>query len=216
MDQSSKHSNQALALIEANNILLIEIERIYAQDLSKAKISDALLIKIKNLLENLRSALEYCAQDLAMKYGQSVNTRKVSFPYARLDVSREKFVSKKFIENKIPGLSDNCPRAVELILAMQHFSDPRCKWFPAFMDLTNTNKHIELTPHEKFEGVQAQIGGATIIAKGIDFKGRPIESTGWSEFIITGVDWPMTAIEFIRHCQRALSGVVRQFIQIAP
>ena len=214
MSQANKNFSQALALIAVNQNLLKEIEVVYANDLSNQNISDELLIKIKNFLENLRSALEYCAQGLAKSYGENVNNRNVTFPYASLKVSKEKFINKNFIESKIPGLSKNSPKAVELILAMQHFSDPRCKWFPAFMELTNTNKHVELTPHEKFEGVKTQIGGATIIAEGINIKGQPIKTKKWDAFLIKGVEWPMTAIEFIRHCQKALSGVVKQLSQM--
>lgn len=205
----NKHFSQALALTESTDELLSEIERLYVADLEKTEISDRLLIKIKSFLEGLRSALEYCAQGLAEKYGNEADKSKIAFPYARLSVTRDQFTSKKYIENKIPGLATKRPDIENYILSMQHFSDSRCKWFPQFMELTNKNKHIELTPHEKFEGVKVNIGGATIIAKGISGNIHG-DTSKWDAFLINGVDWPMTAIEFIQHCQRATSSVVKQ------
>ncbi len=205
----NKHFLQALALIESTGGLLSDIESLYVADLEKTEASDRLLIKIKSFLEGLRSALDYCAQGLAEKYGDKADKTKVAFPYARLSVTRDEFIGKKYVDNKIPGLAAKRPDIQDFILSMQHFSDSRCRWFPQFMDLTNKNKHIELTPHEKFEGVRVNIGGATIIAKGISGNIQGSISK-WDAFLINGVDWPMTAIEFIRHCQRAIAITVKQ------
>lgn len=205
----NKHFAQSIALIESSNELLVEIELLYARDLNKSEISDRLLIKIKSLLESLRSALEYCAQGLSEKYGTEKDKTRISFPYAKQSVTREQFMKSQYIEKKIPGLIKHRPDIEQFILSMQHFSDPRCQWFPQFMELTNKNKHIELTPHEKFEGIQVISGGLTIIAKSVTGNVTGAVSR-WDEFLIKGVDWPMTAIEFLRHSHRAISGVTRQ------
>jgi len=205
----SKHFSQAISLIESTKEVLVEIEPLYLADLKRSEISDRLLIKIKSLLDSLRSALEYCAQGLEEKYGPEKDKTKISFPYAKLSVTKEQFTKNRYIENRIPGLTNSRPDIENYLLSMQHFSDPRCRWFPQFMELTNKNKHIELTPHDKFEGVKVVSGGLTIIAQGV---GGNIEGaiSKWDEFLIDGVEWPMTAIEFIRHCQRAISDVTRQ------
>ena len=205
----SKHFSQANALVENAEEVLSEVERLYVEDLQRSHISDRLLVKIKTYLESLRSALEYCAQGLSERYGTEKDKSTISFPYAKLSVTQGYFTKNRFIENKIPGLAANRPDIEKYILSMQHFSDPRCRWFPQFMELTNKNKHIELTPHEKFEGVKVVSGSLTIIAQGVrgNIEG---EVSKWDAFLIEGVEWPMTAIEFIRHCHRAISVVTKQ------
>ncbi len=56
-------------------------------------------------------------------------------------------------------------------------------------------------------------GGASIVAKSITGKGSVPDGTAtykWDDFIIKGVEWPMTGIEFLRHYHRALYSVVNQ------
>jgi len=213
-----KHFRQALALIKGSKKQLDDIEAMYRYCLNKKEIDDDLLVVIKNYLENLRSSLEYCAQGLNEKYGVCKDKSKVSFPYAKVMVTKEHFIKRKYIENRIPGITDSRPDIANYIESIQHFSDPRLKWFPAFMSLTNTNKHIELTPHEKFEGVEMKLpSGASIVAKSISGTGtvpRGTTTTQWDEFLIKGVDWPLTGIEFLRHCQGAISGVVQQMAKM--
>jgi len=209
----NKHFRQALALVKGSQRQLDDIEILYKECLNKKGIDDDLLVVIKNFLENLRSSLEYSAQGLNEKYGVCEDKTKISFPYAKITVTKDQFMKRKYIENRIPGISKNRPDISAYIQAMQHFSGERLKWFPTFMSITNTNKHIELTPHEKFEGVEMKIGGSSIIAKSIGGNGVVLEGTTtvhWDAFLIKGVDWPMTGIEFLRHCQGAISAVVTQ------
>jgi hypothetical protein len=214
MNSANKHFSQAILLTEGSGEVLREIEALYSLDLERSEISGKLLIKIKHFLESLRSALEYSAQGLAENHGDKVDKSKVAFPYAKLAVTEAEFKTKKYIANKIPGLTKKRPDIEKFILSMQHFSDPRCKWFPKFMELTNSNKHIELTPYTKFEGVQVQIGRATIIAKSISGVGSNEVQSKWDAFLIDGIEWPMTAIEFLRHCQGAISSAVNQLAKL--
>jgi len=209
----NKHFKQAIALVNVSQKQIEEIELGYDLCLSKMEIDDNLLIVIKNFLENLRSALEYSAQGLSEKYGTCKDKSKISFPYAKKSVPKEQFIAKKYIEKRIPGLSGSRPDIVNFIQSMQHFSDKRAEWFPVFMSLTNTNKHIEFVPHEKFEGVEMSFGGSSIVASGFSGTGtfpKDAKIKSWDAFLIKGVDWPMTGIEFLKHCQAAIYGVVNQ------
>jgi len=42
---------------------------------------------------------------------------------------------------------------------LQHFGSNGHKWLPAFMDLTNENKHQRLTPQERRESKELRISG---------------------------------------------------------
>jgi len=59
------------------------IKKLYEQSLHKRSIEPELLIEIKNLMENLRSALDFTAHGLFNKYGNSTKSGlKIYFPYA--------------------------------------------------------------------------------------------------------------------------------------
>ena len=139
--------NDAKALVAHANIALTDIKAAYEDALSAQSVSTNLLISIKNMCENLRSALdfaathvheEYCTKDLKQK------SAKVSFPYAKVNVNRidyEKTLTKKFV-----GLEANRPDIYALLLSVQHFGSTGFTWLPVFMEINNLNKHQHLTP----------------------------------------------------------------------
>lgn len=111
-----------------------------------------LLISIKNLLENLRSALDFVAQGLFQKYGRSTKSKpKIYFPYALETQTKNDFNARNRIEQCIPGLRYSRPDIALKIESYQHFSNPVNKWLPQFMELNNENKHKHLTPQTKRE-----------------------------------------------------------------
>lgn len=225
---------EAVALVDYTDDQILDIEKLYLASLEKQDLNSILLIKYKNLLENLRSALDYCAHGLCEKYGNGPKP-EVYFPYASLDTTREQFLKR--VEKNIPGLSKNRPDLLAFLERMQHFSRPGAEWFPQFMHLTNKNKHVRLTPRIKMDGVRLNVGGLTIMASGITMgkdarivtdvgtvlggqeivPGMPVKTTGgleakidkWTAFLLEGVSTHLDALEFIKHSQRALSQVVR-------
>ncbi|MDY7019693.1 MAG: hypothetical protein SU899_06445 [Chloroflexota bacterium] len=129
-----------------------EIKSVYEKSLHEKSIKAELLIEIKNLMENLRSALDFTAHGLFNKYGDQTKSKpKIYFPYARENQSKSIFYSSNRLENCIPGLSLSRPDIVAKIESYQHFSDPNNIWLPQFMDLCNENKHQQLTPQERKE-----------------------------------------------------------------
>jgi hypothetical protein len=129
-----------------------KIKTSYQESLESKEIKKELLIEIKNFMENLRSALDYTACGLFQKYG-SKNTKKnkVYFPYAKKEFSFSDFQSGKFIDKNIPGLLNNRPDIVKKIESYQCFSGLENEWLPLFMNLTNENKHQNLTPQTRKE-----------------------------------------------------------------
>ena len=140
----------------ASEILKLQAE--YEQSLTETKVRPAMLVQIKNTMENLRSALDMSACGLFHKYGNSRGvTPKIYFPYATLSQDLAKFRDSNRIQRCIPGLAAARPDIVAKIEAFQHFSSPENRWLPHFMDLNNENKHTRLTPQTRKESKQLQI-----------------------------------------------------------
>jgi hypothetical protein len=156
--------NDAKALLDASEKQLAKITAEYNQSLTKQQIGAPLLVEIKNLMENLRSALDYTAHGLFEKYGNCAVDPKIYFPYAWLTLDLAGFRAKNCVGSKIPGLPQNRPDIVTKIESYQHFSNPKNRWLPIFMDLNNENKHQKLTPQTRTQTKQLTIqsGGSHI------------------------------------------------------
>lgn len=157
--------DDALDLVKHAKNEFDKIKRSYGQSIHKKSIEPKLLIEIKNLMENLRSALDFTAHGLFNKYGNSTKSDiKIYFPYATEEQSGSDFQKQNRIEKCIPGLSSSRPDIVAKIESYQHFSDPNNRWLPQFMDLNNENKHQQLTPQKRTETKQLKLrsGGTSI------------------------------------------------------
>jgi hypothetical protein len=148
--------------------------------LAAKEIKTSFLIEIKNFMENLRSALDYAAHALFDKYGTSTKAKpRIYFPYAHLSRSLAAFRQEGRVEKCIPGLQARRPDIVAKIESFQHFGSYGNQ-LPIFMDLTNENKHQQLTPQveKKFWGIHMQItippGGTAEI---------PIEPKALEQFV---------------------------------
>lgn len=158
------HFDDAKALVEHCEQTFSAVEAEYKASLSTRQVRKALLIKIKNLMENLRSALDFCAHGLFQKYGSTAKTGvKLYFPYAQLNQSAEVFRKKKGTALGIPGLESQ-PQIVAKIESYQHFAALSNRWLPVFMDLNNENKHQHLTPQTSNERKELRLssGGAQV------------------------------------------------------
>jgi len=160
--------NDAKELIKHAENQFDKIKKVYEQSLREKSIKSELLIDIKNLMENLRSALDFTAHGLFIKYGdQAISNPKIYFPYALEKQSKSDFQNQKRVEKCIPGLSVSRPDIVIKIESYQYFSDPTNVWLPQFMNLCNENKHQHLTPQERREIKQLKLtSGTTSISLG--------------------------------------------------
>lgn len=147
-----KQFNDAVELVEHCKLILKKIEDAYDQSLNDKEIKTTLLIEIKNFMENLRSALDYTARGIFIKYGNCSNPApNIYFPYARKTLNKAEFRNIRIVEKAIPGITSSRPDIVTKIESYQHFESPRNNWLPIFMELNNENKHQHLTPQEKKE-----------------------------------------------------------------
>lgn len=211
------YKEDAIDLIKESKNILAEIKTEYEEALHDQEIKPKLLIKIKNFMENLRSALDFTAHHLFDTYGTSTSANlKVYFPYAWSGLDLNGFRTRNIIENKIPGLIANRPDIADDIESYQHFTTEENSWLPKFMDLNNENKHQRLTPQTRKEvkqlniksgdggtsmslgeGTSISIGpgafiqmGDTIIPGGQTFDaGNPPKTIGGAKEVITWVSF---------------------------
>lgn len=158
----------AESLIEHAEEELPKIRLAYAESLSAKAIGPRLLVEIKNFCENLRSSLDFAAHGLFDQHCiQTAKKPKIYFPYATATQNQTEFEKSRRIDACIPGLSAVRPDVVALLLEMQHFGSKGYKWLPAFMELTNENKHQRLVPQVRRESKELRIsGGGASIALG--------------------------------------------------
>lgn len=155
-----RHFEDAKKLVEYSMLKIIDIQNEYESCLKERKIKDSFLIEVKNFIENLRSALDYVAQGLFKKYGESENSNvRIYFPYAWNEIVNEKnFSDRRLVDKNIPGLTKNRPDIVQKIISYQHFENKNANaWLPKFMKLTKDAKHLHLTKQIKKEKKQRDV-----------------------------------------------------------
>jgi hypothetical protein len=182
--------DDAKALVGHCKPTLDRIMAAYEVSLREKTIKSSLMIEIKNLMENLRSALDFTAHGLFDKYGDKTKAGgNIYFPYAWSGLDKAGFASKRVIEQKIPGLTANRPDIAAKIESYQHFAASQNGWLPKFMDLNNENKHQQLTPQTRKESKQLNIssGGVSIsMGEGTSISMGPGTSIRMGDAIIPG------------------------------
>src|SRR5438094_3287265 len=114
--------DDAKDLVKHAKDTLPQLERDYEASLHDKTLKPALLVDIKNLMENLRSALDFSAHGLFSKYGASAKPNpRICFPYASLCENQSTFEAGR-IEKCIPGITATRPDAVDLLKSYQHYA----------------------------------------------------------------------------------------------
>lgn len=94
--------DDAKHLVSESKDTFLEIENAYQESLYQKSIHPKLLIKIKNFMENLRSALDFTAHGIFHKYGdQSKMDQTIYFPYAWEGLDLNGFRSKSLFEKPL-------------------------------------------------------------------------------------------------------------------
>jgi len=224
---------------------MIRIKAAYRESLAEKSIKPALAVEIKNLMENLRSALDYAATGLFAKYGKSKSASpRIYFPYALETQTVDEFRNTNRVETCIPGLGAVRPDIVAKLESYQAFANADNVWLPCFMDLNNENKHERLTPQTRREtkelrltsgrasirigqgasisvgdGASIQIGGGLVIPGGQTFGvNRPPVTVGPGRAeVVTWVSFEFTSNgkAVIPFLRKAIEGVDRIVNELA-
>jgi hypothetical protein len=112
-------------------------------------VSPGLRISIKVMLDVLRSALDYCAQELFERYGDAKGkgNPKVYFPIWYDGPKAKAFPD--LVEHNIPGLAGKRPDLMPVLESFQKFASPDNSWLLRMHELCNTGKHNRLTGEMK-------------------------------------------------------------------
>jgi len=111
-----------------------------------------LRVPVKNLMENLRSALDYMAHDIYELCCQTARVasgkpkpRNIYFPYGRTEAN-----FKSGVGSSLPQLATLAPNVYDLITSIQPF---RCgdNWLYDLCSILNEKKHDRLTPQIRSE-----------------------------------------------------------------
>lgn len=147
------------ALLSHAKAELFKIEEEYSASLQRKDIAPSLQIDIKNLMENLRSALEYIARDIYEKLIQTVRNAKsqpevsnIYFPYGK-----DENDFKSAIGRNLPNLDSISAPVFSLIECIQPH---KCgnSWLYDFCNIVNDNKHNSLTPQTRKERKSYKVG----------------------------------------------------------
>jgi hypothetical protein len=146
-------------LLDQINKKLKSIKAIYDQSLQDKNIPDSLRVEIKNTMENLRSCLDYMAQDvndsIITPYRNRNNLKvlkKIYFPYGKNEYD---FISS--IKKNLPDLKTLNPDLFSIIEDIQPHSSQN-PWLYDFCSILNDNKHMFLSTQTKLVNKTYTVG----------------------------------------------------------
>lgn len=185
--------DQITALLQHIQNDLGYVEAQYQKALEKQTIPASLQIDVKNIMENLKSVLDYLAHDIyeivimpVRKVAGDKEIEKIYFPYGKTEND-----FKSSIEKYLPKLDSLQPALYKIIEDIQPHKSGSI-WFYQFCQILNEKKHITLTPQKREEERSLDIrfpGGAGIsMSPGASISGSGVIQSG-SEKIILNNDF---------------------------
>ena len=156
---------------------MARVKEEYQASLDAQEVSEELKIDIKNILENLRSCLDYIAKDVHERFITGTPGR-LYFPIRLTQNEFNRAISRDFM-----GLDESAPDIYSIIENVQPFNDP---WLGEFNSLNNNNKHEDLVEQKRTQTkqvtVSAKEGGGSVswssgvtFGSGISVMGVPID-----------------------------------------
>ena len=140
------------ALIRKSRTSFADLKRHYEASLHKKAVSEDLKVEIKNIFENLRSCLDYIAQELFDTFCKG--TKKPDRLYFPIRSSALEFA--QVMTRDYPTLEANCKEAFDIVEAIQPYRDP---WLGEFNRLNNENKHQDLVEQNRTESRRVEVKG---------------------------------------------------------
>jgi hypothetical protein len=213
------------ALLKKAKQDLASLKTAYETSLHEKHVRDDLKVTIKNIFENLRSCLDYLAQDIFESYCRS--SKKPSRLYFPIRETATEFSAA--IVKDYPGLSTSAKNVVDTLEAVQPYRDP---WLGQFNKLNNHNKHQELVEQTRTEtrtvkvsGRQGSVtwgpgvkfgGGVKVIGVPIDPRTQmPVPNTVTKTEVITWIDFRFkdvneSVLAFVNKSVQNIEGVFQK------
>lgn len=144
-----------------------DVRTAYQASLHEKIVRDDLKVAIKNIFENLRSCLDYLAQEMFENCcGAAKKPDRLYFPIRPTAAEFATAIAKDF-----PGLPANAKGVHDILEAVQPYQDP---WLGKFNKLNNHNKHQDLVEQTRTESRQVTVrrgGGSVSWSGGVTFSG---------------------------------------------
>ncbi|MBU1397629.1 MAG: hypothetical protein KKE00_12215, partial [Proteobacteria bacterium] len=169
--------NSIAALIKKSRYSMVSLKNDYQASLKAKEVSEELKVDIKNILENLRSCLDYIARDVYDKFIHGTPGR-LYFPIRHTPNEFQQAISRDY-----SGLDQSAPNLYTIIEQVQPYNDP---WLGKFNRLNNDNKHEDLVEQTRTEyrrvTVSSKSGGGSVswgpgvtFGPGVSVVGVPID-----------------------------------------
>jgi hypothetical protein len=114
----------------------------YEDAMHAQAIPDEMQIVVKELLEHLRAALDYCAQQVWINLTGGSALTRIYFPIARGGANPTDFLS--LMNRNMPDVAAASATAVAVFRSFQQFADDKNAWLPELATLVNLAKHDHL------------------------------------------------------------------------
>jgi hypothetical protein len=147
-----KDSIQAMLTKVKTQIQQIQVG--YDKSLHTQSVDAQLRVDIKNACENLRSVLDYIAQDIRERYCPSAPANgRFYFP-----ILPDKPTFDRRIDEWLLGLRKAAPAVVAALESMQPFQRGQ-EWLGQFNQVNNDNKHRDLVEQTRVERTETRVTG---------------------------------------------------------
>jgi len=166
-----------VALVKKCRDSMATLKEDYQTSLKAKEVSEELKVDIKNILENLRSCLDYIARDVHDKFITGTCDR-LYFPIRHTTNEFLQAISRDYTD-----LNQSAPDVYATIEQAQPYNDP---WLGKFNRLNNDNKHEDLVEQTRTETMRVTVssksGGGSVswgpgvtFGSGVSVMGVPID-----------------------------------------
>jgi hypothetical protein len=118
----------------------------YEEALQTGIVTNEMKIALKEILDHLRSALDYSAREICERIATIAPGVPIYFPIAGRSFKAADFKSR--VGKLMPGVLTNRPDLEAVLASFQYFSDQKNWWLPDLATLANQTKHEQLSVNE--------------------------------------------------------------------
>jgi hypothetical protein len=162
-------------LLDEARAQIADLVSLHDQALAEAAVRGRFKVRVKSVLENQRSALDYLAVGITTQFG-TPKKGKIYYPLAKSDQ-----VFPSIMNSTMPGVMQAAPEIADVIRACQPHTT-RGEWLGRLNRLTREQKHNRLTAQlvqESYAGRITELAtGAFIDWDGIRFDRDGLHSDG--------------------------------------
>jgi hypothetical protein len=165
------------ALLRKANTDFVNLKAAYESSLQAKHVEGGLKVAIKNIFENLRSCLDYLAQDIFDAYcSGSKKPDRLYFPIRETAGTFNQAITKDY-----PNLQSSAKKVFDVLETVQPYRDP---WLGQFNKLNNHNKHQDLVEQTRTEARRVTVsrgggyvswGPGVTFGSGVSVMGVPID-----------------------------------------